>query len=191
MQYIECTIFNKEAQIELPIDLRADTNIELFSSKESLEKSNRFLDIDPEYSKWILSVSDYKKVFDKVSETLGTTSEEILRIFLELIAREDKEGYKFLCKSKFSNKDCFLKTFKEFMQDFIDPEVINVIAPDILICAVCHFIFNKTNNQDIELPLDILPYVLNIEDEKPDNYPEGFDPNIEYKQKEFKNNLKH
>lgn len=186
MQYIECTIFNKEANLELPVDLKSSTNVELFLSKTELEKSNRFLNIDPDYSKWILSVNKYKKVFDKISETLGTTTEEILRLFLELIAREDVVGYNLLCKSKFSTKDCFLKNFEDYMQDFIAPGITNIIPPDILLCTVCHFIFNKTNNQKIELPLDILPYVLNIEEEKPDNYPEGFDPNIKYNQKEFK-----
>lgn len=180
MQYIECTIFNKEAELEFPVDLRADTNATLFLSEKELKDSDQFIDIDPDYTKWILSKDEYKIIFEKVADFVGTDTENFVKIFLSLIAREDRDGYKFLCNSKFSKKECFLKTFEDFMKDFIVEGTKNIIAPDILLCVICHYIFNTTHKQDIEIPIEIIPYVFNVEEEKPEDYPENFDPNIQY-----------
>lgn len=180
MQYIECTIFNKETNLELPIDLKSDTNITLFLSEKELKETGQFVYIDSDYIKWILTEDKYKKVFEKVADFVGLQTEDFIKVFLTLIAKEDKDGYNFLCKSKFSKKECFLKTFEDFMNDFMDIGVKNVIAPDILLCAICHCIFQNTNNQTIEIPIDILPYILGVDEEKPEEYPKDFDPNIVY-----------
>lgn len=177
---ITCKLYNKNLGFEVEPFIYGDTNALLFLPEDVLKESGQYISIDKNIFTWIKEEKDLYKPFVDVAKFIEIEPDELLRVFLELFARESKQGYVLLCENK-SSKKKFLADFREEMKFYMDAESENVIAPDILMCAMLHVLIHKTQNTStFEIPDEIAPYILNIEGVMPDSPPEGFDPNIPY-----------
>lgn len=186
---ITCTLRNEDIDLQEIVELRETTNAELFLSPEVLAESEQYFELKPKITDWIKSDEGLFKPFQAVGEKLSIQPEELLRVFLFMIAKEDRAGYRLLVdrKNKIKNKEDFLERFRKYQRYWTpSKEIKNEIAPDILKSAVCHILYYTSNGKTaFDVPTDVVPYLLNVEGVMPDRPPEGFDPNSPYEGDEY------
>lgn len=176
-----CIISNDELGIEYPVKINELTGALLFKSDRELLKSDQLITLRPKIIELIKGQKDLFEPFIALGNFLQTDPENFLRTFLLMIAREDRKGYKLLCTDKIKEAD-FISKFRKYQRFYIPTKkILNVIAPDILACALCHELYFKYNGKtEFEVPAEFIPFVLPIAGVVPYEAPEGFDPSVPY-----------
>lgn len=181
---IACRLHNDSVDFNLVLDkLSAETLTEIFLHEEGLKCFDKYVEVPKTYIQWITEDAEILDIFKSLSKYLQVTPEYLIRIFFFFIIKEDKFAFKTFIKKQINNKKDFLKTFRKYNARYLaSKETKNLISPDILICFYCYVYMNRFQKNDIEVPVDVLPYILNIEGVIPDleNTPPGFDPNMPY-----------
>lgn len=187
---ILCTIRNTEVDLQDAVEIKETTNAELFLDKEILAESEKYFEIKPKVANWIKEKEDLYKPFEVVGKEMQIDPEELLRVFLYMIAREDRAGYKLLVdkKDKIKGKEDFIERFRKYQKHWTATRFTqNVISPDILKTALCHILYYTSNGRNtFDVPVNIIPYILNVDGVMPEGDPEGFDPNAPYEGDEYK-----
>lgn len=159
-------VSNEQAGFQLQIRINKDINALLFKSKEDLQYSNQYIELLPNVENQIKKEEDLYLPFQALSNFLNRKPDELLYLFLIMLAREDKRAYKLLCtswKPIFMKKKDFIKLFRSFLAFNSPPRIKNPVTPDFLMNLVCHCYYYDTNGKtDIEIPDEIVPFVLNI-----------------------------
>lgn len=186
MEEIKIILYNENINFEEEVFISPNTNTILFLSDEEAKAQNQYIKIDSDYIKWISKDKELIEPFDKLSVFLDMPNTKLIELFLKTIILEDSYGYKILMKKTYDKESDFLNTFKKYMKDFIPSDnVRNIIAPDILTDTLCQVLFHNNPLPRYEIPEDIIPYILNIDEVMPENPPVGFNSDIPYETNTF------
>lgn len=179
---IRCRLFNKEADFDLDVpDFSMDTLTSIFANPEVLNSLSFTFTVPKEYAKWILEEPDLTKVFTDIADFLHISLDRLIQLYFFYVVNEDSSAYAAFADTKYTQKQVFLKAFRDFNAKFIEDtsKIKNPVAPDILYCLVVYILlYQYPQIHDFEIPMNILVHILNIENEM--KAPDDFDPNIPY-----------
>lgn len=177
------TIFNTELDFEITIKVDTELITLLFLPKDAQKKSKHYLELQPHVLEVISEDSQLFEPFVILADFLKKDPKDLLNLFLIMISREDQRARHFLCEVPYSKEDLVQK-FKNFQRKyFVAPDTKNVIAPDILLHLLCYIWIHEHNQNSLEIPQELVPYILNISGVQPD-LPNDFDPNLPYENDE-------
>ena len=166
MSIIKCKVSNPDAGFQIQVNINAETNADLFKDENELIYSGKQISLLPNIEKDVQKEEDLFLPFQALSSFLGKSPEELLHLFLIMLARENKQAYRILCTSRkpiFIKKKNFIQTFRAFLKNYCIPNSKNSVAPDFLMELACHCYYQKTNGKaDFEIPNDLVLFVLNI-----------------------------
>ena len=160
----EMTIFLDETELEMIDDF--------YKNKDH---PNNEISINPKILPWLMEEEEFKTKVTALASFLNIEAKEFAEVFLRVVALGERKGG-IICVQEYNKKEEFIDRIYQYFEEWCDPDYTGKIPPDFLTNVFVCLSHCKYGRDTIEVPDEILIYLLNIKGNMPnfDMPPEGW-----------------